>query len=167
MDSNRADGAAGSRFRRWRVTRVLALAAAFSIPVALAALSGSIAVDLLVYLLVCLEGLALGSLAMSKITPTTGRAESAADTHHLDRKYLGLDRVGLMAENVRSAARGSEISRREIARTLSRIMEDYAMAPNLRDDSRVLSYTHTTAPTADAERPRAKPLGTHAIPHRS
>ncbi|MDA4122506.1 MAG: hypothetical protein OK456_04910 [Thaumarchaeota archaeon] len=138
---------------------MLALVAVFSIPVALAAVSESIAVDLLVYLLVCLEGLALASIAMSKITSTTDQAGLAADAHSLDRKYVGVDKVGMIAESVRSAAKGWEISRREIARILSRTMEDYGTAAPLVDHPEILSYAQGNAPSASSERPRAKPLG--------
>ncbi|MDA4113966.1 MAG: hypothetical protein OK474_07965 [Thaumarchaeota archaeon] len=128
----RNDRHEGPEDRRWTRRRAILLCAAFAAPVLLLVLVGSLFVIPLIYLAVSVEGVFVAFVAISAVRSTNGRmnAEYRGDSSTTNRARPGADRVQTLASYVKWAARGSDFSRRDVARTVMQIAERSHAAPS-------------------------------------
>jgi hypothetical protein len=132
MDPDRTDRRGSSDDRPWTLKRTLRLCAAFAAPLVLLIFAGSLAVVPLIYLAVCVEGVFIAYVAISEVRSADGRAtvgSGAGDTTQ-GRGHPGGDRVETLSSYVKWAAKGSDFSRRDVARTVMRIVEHTYAAPS-------------------------------------
>jgi len=134
MDSDRTGTRDGPGIDWWRRPRAIALLAVFSAPIALLVFAGSLIVVPLIYLAIGVEGVSVALLAISEVRSTSD-GTMASDDERLgtNAAYFGVERVEMMTESVKSAARGSEASRREIARMVAHIFEQSRPVPSERN----------------------------------
>jgi hypothetical protein len=130
MESDRADRRRDSDSRSSGNRRTYTLAVLFGAPVALLVFAASLTVIPLIYLAICAEGVAVALLATSDVQsaeahPIGPDEEGSAAVP----SYSGIDRVEVLAENVKSAAKGSDLSRREISRMVTRILDQSKPSP--------------------------------------
>jgi len=126
----RTDGHEGPDEQRWTLRRILVLCAAFGTPIVLLVFAGSLLVVPLIYLVLSAEGVFVALLAISE-TRTAGAGRIAADgggkASSGGPRRSG-DRVETLTSYVKWAAKGSDFSRRDIARTVMRIAEQSHVA---------------------------------------
>jgi hypothetical protein len=132
MESDRADRRGGSGSRPSGNRRTYTLAVLFAAPVALLVFAASLTVIPLIYLAICAEGVAVALLATSDVQSAEARATGHDEGGSAAiPSYSGVDRVEMLAENVKSAAKGSDQSRREISRMVTRILDQSKPSPDV------------------------------------
>jgi len=132
MDPERTDRRDGSDDHPWTLGRTLRLCAAFAAPVVLLIFAGSLVVVPLIYLAISAEGVFIAFVAISEVRSADGRrivgSGMGGPTPNGGRQ--GGDRVETLASYVKWAAKGSDFSRRDVARTVMRIVEHSYAAPS-------------------------------------
>ncbi len=125
MDQDGAGGSRGAGNSRWVSKGALVLYAAFGAPLLLIAVAGSLFLTVpLVYAIICVEGDAIIYLAIWRSQTIDGQMIVGGETRGpaANRAFVSVGSVETMSSYARSAGRGSDFSRREIARTLARIL---------------------------------------------
>ncbi|MDA4134792.1 MAG: hypothetical protein OK441_04415, partial [Thaumarchaeota archaeon] len=124
MERARTQGPDGSGGRWWRSRSTLAICAVIAAPLAFLVFSGNLLAVPFVYAVLFVEGDAVIYLAIWRSQSVDGRKVTGADGGALIVKhsFLSAGRVETLDSYVKGAEKGSDFSRREIARTLAAIL---------------------------------------------
>jgi hypothetical protein len=163
MDSDRTPRREGpDDDRRWTRKGALVVCAAFGASIALLIFAGSLLVVPVIYLVLCLEGVGVAYLAISRGQSVNRRITTGYDGGKVTNlAYLSGDRVETLASYAKWAAKGSDFSRRDTARTVAHILGHfYAVSPsgvdgvsldkNLSDAIKTVIYPYRKDPLVKA-----------------
>jgi hypothetical protein len=133
MERVRAEGhdASGGRWRRSRST--LAICAVIAAPLAFFVFTGSFLIVPVVYAVLFVEGDVVIYLAIWKSQSVDGRKVTGGDAGGplVKHSFLSAGNVETLSSYVRGAEKGSDFSRREMARTLAGILRhSYFLSPS-------------------------------------